>query len=159
MPIRQFLLLKLSKNLGYAYRARSVEAIRLCRNLEQDLLATYGTVGVHNVHTLQPATVQSAKFLQSENIRERLGISTFAAVYMLTPFSILGAVWDAVQEACSKPGKNHAADTAFDRLFDLLRRHSNEKFNPSIVECVIAPFRIRGSFSDLVQPRISQTER
>ena len=37
MPIRQqlFLLVKLGKNVGYAYRARAVEAIRLYRTLEQ----------------------------------------------------------------------------------------------------------------------------
>jgi hypothetical protein len=154
MPIRQHLLIKLSKSPGNAYRARSVEAIRLCRNLEQDLVARYGTVDVHNVHTLQPATLQSTNFVQSENIRERFGIGTFATLYMLMLFSIVQAVWDAVQQGCSTAGKNHAADTAFDRLFDLLRRHSNETCNltPSIVECVTVPFRIRGSISDLVQP-------
>jgi hypothetical protein len=39
MPIRPFLLLaRLAKGVGYGYRARSVEAIRLSKALEQELV-------------------------------------------------------------------------------------------------------------------------
>ena len=78
MPIRQFLLFKQGKELGHEYRARSVEAIRLCRDLEKGLVTQYGTMD-HGVYNLQPGTIQTVDYLRSENIRERYGTSIFAA--------------------------------------------------------------------------------
>lgn len=77
MPIRPFLLAKQAKGVGYPYRARSVEAIRLCRNLEQELVTRYGSFegGVHR----QPRTVQNIGFPQAEDIYETFGINHFAA--------------------------------------------------------------------------------
>ena len=80
MPISQFLLTKQGKDVGYAYRARSVEAIRLYRKLEQDLVTKYGFKDdVHNLPTLQPGTVQNDDFIQDEGICERFGVIQFAA--------------------------------------------------------------------------------
>lgn len=68
MTIHQlFLLVKLGKNICYAYRARSVEAIRLCKKLEQDPIARYGTKGN------QPGTIQDVNFWKHEHIHERFG--------------------------------------------------------------------------------------
>jgi hypothetical protein len=69
MPIRirqLFPLVKLGKNICSAYRARLVEAIRLCKKLEKDSdsVAGYGSTkdddGVHNHNHNhnQPGTVQ-----------------------------------------------------------------------------------------------------
>jgi len=71
MPIhRLFLLVKLGKNVCYAYRARSVEAIYLCKKLEQDPVARYGTKdNVQANH--QPGTVQDVDFWKHESIHER----------------------------------------------------------------------------------------
>ena len=77
MLLRQFLLVKLGRHLCYAYRARSVEAIRLCRALEQDLVTRYGTSTKDYVHDVQrlhhPGSVQSVNFWQSEDIHGRFG--------------------------------------------------------------------------------------
>ena len=69
MPIRDYLLVKRGKELGYWYRARSVEAIHICWRLEQDLVTRED--GVYDVHILQSGTTQ-----QSEDTRERFGAST-----------------------------------------------------------------------------------
>ena len=66
MPIRDYLLVKQGKELGYWYRARSVEAIHICWKLEQDLV-TRGD----GIYDLQPGTTQ-----ESEDTRERFGAST-----------------------------------------------------------------------------------
>jgi len=69
MPNRRlFFLVKLGKNICYAYRARSVEAIRLFKRMERDLVARYGTKDdVHVNH--RPGTVQGVDFWQPENTR------------------------------------------------------------------------------------------
>lgn len=80
MPIRQFLLIKLGKDVGYAYRARAVEAIHLYRKLEQELVTRYGFKDdTSNVHNLRPGTVQNVDFLQYEGICEKFGNNLFAA--------------------------------------------------------------------------------
>lgn len=80
MPLRQFLLVKQGKNIGYAYRSRSIEAIRLYRKLEQELVTSHGIKDdFHGVHNLQPGTIQNADFLQSANICEGFDINLSAA--------------------------------------------------------------------------------
>ena len=79
MPIRRLVLLvKLGKNTCYAYRARSVEAIHLCKKLEQDPVARYGTKdNVHDNH--QPGTAQDVDFWKHENIHERFDYIPFTS--------------------------------------------------------------------------------
>lgn len=81
MPIRPFLLVRQAKRVGYAYRARSVEAIRLCRKMEQDLGARYGGFkdGVHHGPNRQPRTVQNIGFPQPEDNYETFGINHLVA--------------------------------------------------------------------------------
>ena len=80
MSIRQYLLSRQGKNVGYAYRARSVEALRLHRKLEQELVIRYGFKDdTSNVHNLRPGPVQNVDFLQYEGIREKFGNNLFAA--------------------------------------------------------------------------------
>jgi hypothetical protein len=155
MPIRQFLLVNLAKNLGHAYRRRSVEAIRLCRKLEQDLLAK-SRVGIH---TSQPGTIQNVTFIQTDNNLDRFVNSSFAPVCIVMLFRILDAVWEAVELASSTHGKNRNTDLAFDVISDLLRDFSSEKSAPSIERCSNVPIHTRGSFSEPVQPRTSQKRR
>ena len=82
MPIRQLPhLVKLGKNICYAYRARSVEAVHLCKKLEHDLDAGSGTAKDcgRDGQTLQ---FQNVNVLQSENIHERSSNSIFASPYL-----------------------------------------------------------------------------
>jgi len=80
MPFLSFLLAKKSKDVGYAYRARSVEAIRLCRTLEQELVTRNEFKGdVHHVPNLRPSTHQNVGLPQPEYIYERFDINHLAA--------------------------------------------------------------------------------
>jgi len=104
--IRQLLpLVKLGKNICYAYRARSVEAIRLCEKLEQDLdsdsdsdsdsVARYGTKddGVHNHNpsrTVQDVDVNvNFDVWQQGNAHERFGSVISARILILFSFLLL----------------------------------------------------------------------
>ena len=126
MPIRQFLLVKQGKELGYGYRARSVEAIHICRKLEQDLVTRRD--GVHDVLIPQPGAIQETGYSRSEDIRQRFETGTFAISCQLILFRILMAVWGAVQMACSTAGRNCDTDIAFESLCDLLRSYNNKNF-------------------------------
>ena len=58
MPISPLLPVRPAKDISCAYQARSVEAIRLCRTLEQELVTRNGLKGnVHDVPNLQPQNV------------------------------------------------------------------------------------------------------
>jgi len=80
MPFIPFILAKLAKDVSYVYRARSVEAIRLCRTLVQEPVTRNGFKGdVHDVHNLRPSTLQNVGLPQPEYIFERFGISHLVA--------------------------------------------------------------------------------
>ena len=80
MPLRAFLLYKQGRYHGHAYEARAVEAIRLYRKLEQELVTRYGFKDdVHGVHNLQSGIVQNVDFSQYEGICEKFGNSLIAA--------------------------------------------------------------------------------
>jgi hypothetical protein len=75
MPIRHFLLVKRGKEFGHWYRVRSVEAIRICRRLEEDLVTRGDRVG--DTYILKPNIVRETGYLESEGIREGFGTSAF----------------------------------------------------------------------------------
>jgi len=80
MPLLPYILAKPSKDLGRAYQARSVEVIRLCRTLEQELVTRNEFKGdVHDVPNLQPSTLQNVGLPQLEYIHERFSINHLAA--------------------------------------------------------------------------------
>jgi len=84
MPIRQlFRLVKLGKNICYAYRARSVEAIHLYKKLAQDLVPRCGPTkdDVRDMHRFQPETGQNDDFLQSKNTHEKFSNIISTALY------------------------------------------------------------------------------
>ena len=81
MPIRQSLLIRQGKDIGYAYRARSVEAIRLYVKLERELVTKYVFKdNVHDVHNFQPDTVQNVNI---KGIYEGFGINLFSCVRLI----------------------------------------------------------------------------